>query len=61
MVDNYMLSTFAKMSLQYTRSQEMSGINTDPYRACIADVAHHMDTLALAERLGTEQWAKLKA
>ena len=56
-----MLSTFAKMSLQYTRSQEMSGINTDPYRACIADVAHHMDTLALAERLGTEQWAKLKA
>lgn len=28
------------------RSQEMSGINTDPYRACIADVSHHMDTAA---------------
>ena len=23
--------------------QELSGINTDPYRACIADVAHNMD------------------
>ena len=34
-----------------TRWQEMSGINTDPYRACIADVAHHMDTGGVAEQL----------
>jgi hypothetical protein len=33
------------------RWQEMSGINTDPYRACIADVAHHMDTGGVAEQL----------
>ncbi|CAL1136518.1 unnamed protein product [Cladocopium goreaui] len=30
--------------------KEMSGINTDPYRACIADVAHHMDASAYAQQ-----------
>eukprot|EP00913_Durusdinium_trenchii_P007754 g7283.t1 len=30
--------------------KEQSGINTDPYRACIADIAHHMDSVAYAQQ-----------
>eukprot|EP00434_Breviolum_minutum_P012411 symbB.v1.2.010932.t1/scaffold722.1/size169129/9 len=30
--------------------KELSGINTDPYRACIADVAHHMESKAYAQQ-----------
>lgn len=43
--------------------KEQSGINTDPYRACIADIAHHMDSVAYAqqEMFGESQvpWKKV--
>ena len=30
--------------------KEQAGINTDPYRACIADVAHSMSSSAYAQQ-----------
>ena len=40
--------------------QEMRGVHTAPYRACVADISRQLELQAFAQKLGVELFTRLK-